>query len=84
MTTKNYIKAGLMTAAIVALGFPAISQAALYAYVDNTGDVKAVTANDWTTAINTAPNIYAHSGVILLSTGGDQGIIGDQVRVGGF
>lgn len=80
MTTKNYIKAGLMTAAIVALGLPAISQAAMYAYVDNGGYVKAVVASDWTTAINTAPNIYIHSGVLLLNTTADQGIVGDQVR----
>lgn len=82
MTTKNYIKAGLMTAAIVALGLPAISQAAMYAYVDNTGDVKAVIASDWATAINTASNISFHSGVLLLNTAADQNIIGDQV--GGY
>ncbi len=80
MTTKNYITAGLLTAAIVALGLPAISQAAMYAYVDNTGDVKAVIANDWMTAIEIAPNRYAHSGVLLLNSLADQGILGDQVR----
>lgn len=80
MTKKNYIQAGIITAAIVALGLPGLAQAALYAYVDNTGDVKAVTANDWMTAINTAPNISAHSGVLLLNTSSDQNIIGDQVR----
>ncbi len=80
MTTKNYIKAALLTAAVVAMGIPAISQAAMYAYVDSTGDVKAVIANDWMTAIDTAPNRYVHSGVLLLNSIADQSIIGDQVR----
>ena len=57
------------------------AHAAMYAYVDAAGDVKSVTANDWRTAIATAPNIHMHSGVLLLSTANDYDILGDKVMV---
>ena len=58
---------------------PAMASAAVYAYVDATGEVKSVTAVDWMTAINTAPNIHIHSGVMLLTTAADYSMVGDQV-----
>ena len=57
------------------------AEAAVYAYVDAAGDVKSVTANDWRTAIATAPNIHRNSGVMLLDTADDYNIIGDKVIV---
>lgn len=78
-TIKNYVKMGLFVAAFMFLGVPAISHAAVYAYVDNGGYVKAVVANDWMTAIAVAPNIYIHSGVLLLNSASDS-IVGNNVR----
>ncbi|OIP78147.1 MAG: hypothetical protein AUK16_00770 [Parcubacteria group bacterium CG2_30_44_11] len=56
----------LMAAAMLVT--PAFASAATYAYVDATGDVKTVIANDWMTAIAIAPNIHIHSGVMILNT----------------
>ena len=64
---------------MVALVSPATADAAQYAYVDNTGDVRSVTANDWRTAIATAPNIDEHSGVLLLDSVEDFEVVGDDV-----
>lgn len=58
---------------------PAFASAATYAYVDATGEVKSVTANDWMTAIAIAPNIHIHSGVFILRTAEDYTVIGDTV-----
>ena len=58
---------------------PAFAQAATYAYVDASGDVRSITASDWQTAINTAPNIHMHSGVLLLNSSADYEIVGDNV-----
>ena len=74
--------ASIGTLAFFALAFivaPAMASAAVYAYVDATGEVKSVTATDWMTAINTAPNIHIHSGVMLLTTATDYLMVGDQV-----
>ena len=68
-----------ITAAIMFAGFTAMANAATYAYVDASGDVKSVTAADWKTAIATAPNIHMHSGVLLLTTAADYGVVGDTV-----
>ncbi len=68
-----------VTAAILFAGFATVASAATYAYVDVNGDVKSVTAADWKTAIATAPNIHIHSGVMLLTTAADYGVVGDSV-----
>lgn len=73
-----------MTFVILTFAFGVYAQkasAAMYAYVDAAGDVKSVTANDWRTAIATAPNIHMHSGVLLLTTADDYNIVGDKVIV---
>ncbi len=74
---------GLITLAVTTVilfaGFTAMANAATYAYVDVNGDVKSVTAADWKTAIATAPNIHIHSGVMLLTTAADYGVVGDSV-----
>jgi hypothetical protein len=58
---------------------PLFAHAASYAYVDATGEVKSISADDWRTAINTAPNIHMHSGVLLLDSAADYGVVGDNV-----
>lgn len=63
----------------LAMSIPAFASAATYAYVDATGEVKSVVAPDWRTAINTAPNIHIHSGVLLLNSAADFGVVGDNV-----
>lgn len=78
-TSTKYMKAGLMIAAFGLLVLPGLTRAASYAYVDNGGDVKSVVANDWMTAIKTAFNIHIHSGVLLLDSPEDMGVVGDNV-----
>ncbi len=64
----------------IGMSLPTFANAATYAYVDANGEVKSVTANDWQTAINIAPNIHIHSGVLLLNSASDFTIVGDDVR----
>ena len=58
---------------------PAMASAATYGYVDTAGEVKIVIANDWMTAIATAPGIHINSGVMLLTTAADYSVVGDKV-----
>ncbi len=79
-----YVIVPFMTFVILTFAFGLYAQsahAAQYAYVDAAGDVKSVTANDWRSAIATAPNIHMHSGVLLLTTANDYDIVGDKVMV---
>ena len=73
------IGASLITVAFLGMILPTYASANTYAYVDATGDVKSVTANDWMTAIEIAPNRHLHSGVLLLKTASDFTIVGDDV-----
>lgn len=59
--------------------FPAFSQAASYAYVNQAGEVNMVEAADANTAIATAPNRAARSGVMLLNSPSDSNLVGDTV-----
>lgn len=78
-TTTSKIAIGIMTMAALALiAFPALSQAATYAYVNQSGEVSMVVANDPMTAIAIAPNRAVHSGVMLL-TQPDMNLVGDNV-----
>ena len=63
------------------LAGPAISYAQMYAYVDATGDVRTIDTTDAMTALNTAPNIHARSGVMLLDSSADNEVVGDDVNV---
>jgi len=58
---------------------PAIGHAATFAYVNASGDVATVVANDPMTAIAIAPNIALHSGVLLLDSPADNEVVGDEV-----
>ncbi len=78
-TVSHLIIAGGLAVALSIL--PAISYAATFAYVNTSGDVATVTANDPMTAIATAPNIAIHSGVLLLNSPDDNAVVGDEVRL---
>ncbi len=80
-STQFAVKLALASAIAFAgfVAFSGIASAATYAYVDAAGDVKSVTANDWMTAIATAPNIHRNSGVMLLTTAADYTVVGESV-----
>lgn len=63
---------------LLALAIPTFSHAATYAFVNTSGEVSMVVANDPMTAIATAFNRAARSGVMLLTSQTDA-IIGDHV-----
>lgn len=65
---------------VLAATAPALTYAATYAYVNQAGEVSTITANDPWAAIQMAPNIDEHSGVILLVNPADP-IVGDRVIV---
>lgn len=74
---KKYLLGTLALAALFAL-VPAASYAAMFAYVNQDGEVRTVDAADPNTAIMTAPAIDEHSGVILINSASDD-IVGDDV-----
>ncbi|HEY4489162.1 MAG TPA: hypothetical protein VJA87_01635 [Candidatus Paceibacterota bacterium] len=74
---KKYLLGTLALAALVA--FPAASFAAMYAYVNQDGEVRTVEAANANTSIMTAPAIDEHSGVLLLDSAADEDIVGDSV-----
>lgn len=79
--TVGLIAGAVLTAVVLAwMALPISTHAATYAYVDNSGEVKSVVASDWMTAIATAPNIYIHSGVMLLMSAADFLVIGRDVK----
>ena len=73
---KKYL---LGTLALVALVAPAAASAAMFAYVNQDGEVRTVEATDPNTAIRTAPGIHSRSGVMLLDSTEDQAVVGDDV-----
>lgn len=77
--STRLVAAGLI-AALALISLPAFASAATYAFVNTSGEVRAVDANTWQAAIATAPGIHTNSGVMLLvnPTGG---IVGDNVPV---
>jgi hypothetical protein len=80
-STKTAIAFAItLTLAIASFAsFVSAASAASYAYVDATGEVKSVTANDWMSAIATAPNIHINSGVFILKTAADFEVVGNDV-----
>lgn len=75
---KNIYLGALALAAVLAL--PSASLAATYAYVNTAGEVMTTEAADPNTAIQTAPGISLHSGVMTVGAD-DADVLGD--RVGG-
>ena len=63
----NSIKASVLAAAIFAAGFPAFAFASTYAYVNQFGQMSTIVADTSAGAIASAPDISAHSGVMLVS-----------------
>lgn len=53
---------------VAPFGVATVAHAATYAYVNQAMEVRTVVADNWMTAIATAPNIDAHSGVLLLTS----------------
>jgi len=76
---KKIFLAAVALASLVA--GPALTHAQMYAYVDVAGDVRTIDTTDAMTAINTAPNIHARSGVMILDSTADQEVVGDDVPV---
>ena len=68
----------LIIAAALFFMAPALSFAATYAFVNTNGEVMSMEASSSTEALNTAPNLHVHSGVMLVGSD-DSGIIGDDV-----
>ncbi len=66
-STSSFFITALAAASMLAFALPAFAQAATYAFVNQSGEVNAVVANDWMTAIATAQNIHPRSGVLLLN-----------------
>lgn len=78
-TVATALITGVVLTAIIFISNPLFASAASYAYVSSTGEVKSVVANDWQSAINTAPGIHMNSGVLLLDSAADHSIVGDDV-----
>lgn len=75
---KNIYLGALALAAVLAL--PTASLAATYAYVNTAGEVMTIEAATPQAAIQTAPSISVHSGVMTVGAD-DANVLGD--RVGG-
>lgn len=81
-TTGSQIVAFTLFVAVLGVTLfstPLFASAESYAYVDATGEVRSVTANDWMTAIATAPNIHINSGVFTLKTAADYAVVGEDI-----
>ncbi|MEA2702005.1 MAG: hypothetical protein QOE22_714 [Candidatus Parcubacteria bacterium] len=74
---KKYLLGTLALAALVA--GPAGAGAAMFAYVNQDGDVRSVEAANPNAALSTAPGIHMHSGVLLLDSSDDEDLVGDDV-----
>ena len=70
---------GLALTLIIA-SVPMLTNAATYAYVDTTGEVKPVVADTWQEAIAKAIGIHINSGVMLLDSPSDFDIVGNEVE----
>jgi hypothetical protein len=64
--------------ALAMFAFASFANAATYAYVDTTGEVKPVVADTWQQAIATAVGIHINSGVMLLDSPEDFDIVGNE------
>lgn len=76
MTMNKYILGAI---ALAAIAIPSASFAAMFAYVNTSGEVRTVEATDWSAAIQTAPSIHSRSGVMMIDSSSDQDLVGDDV-----
>ncbi|MDP1707267.1 MAG: hypothetical protein Q8L30_01825 [bacterium] len=76
---RRIVIAGIAVSSMFVMALPSLASAATYAYVNKSGEVSTVTANDWQTALATATNIHINSGVMLLTSQLDN-IVGDSVN----
>lgn len=74
---KTFILGALALAATATI--PAAAFAATFAYVDQAGDVRTVTADNAQAALMTAPSIGVHSGVMIIDSADDANVIGTDV-----
>jgi hypothetical protein len=79
VASKRLLIAGLVASSIFAMALPSFAHAATYAYVNQSGEVSTVTANDWQSAIANAFKIHINSGVMLLVSQLDFGLVGDSI-----
>ena len=77
---KNSIKTSILIAVILVAGFPAFSYASTYAYVNQSGQMNTIVADNSASAILNTPGISAHSGVMLVN-GSTGAVIGPSTSV---
>ena len=77
---KKYLLGTLALVAIAAVP-AAYSYAAMFAYVNQGGEVRSIEAADANSALMLAPDIHANSGVILLDSSDDDDLVGDEIPV---
>jgi hypothetical protein len=81
MTPTKKILTGLFALlAVTAFAAPQVSHAENYAFVSTGGEVRMIAANNPTLAIETAPDRHLHSGVILLDSLQDSGLLGTNIN----
>jgi hypothetical protein len=78
-TPKVILGVAGLVMALTLVSLPLFADAATYAYVDTTGEVKPVLADTWQQAIAKAVGIHIHSGVMLLDSPADFDIVGNEV-----
>lgn len=78
IVSVRLIAGGIAASSMLAMALPGLAHAATYAYVNQSQEVSTVTADDWMSAIATAPNIDVHSGVLLL-TSQNSNVVGTSI-----
>ena len=78
--SKRLLIAGLVASSVFAMAIPSFAHAATYAYVNQSGEVNTVTADNPTLAMANAFKIDIHSGVMLLISQLDFGLVGDNIN----
>ena len=73
---KKYILGAI---ALAAVALPSASFAAMFAYVNTSGEVRTVDAATPSAALQTAPSIHMNSGVMMIDSTTDEDIVGDNV-----
>lgn len=80
VASKRLLVAGLVASSVFVMALPSFAHAATYAYVNQSGEVSTVTADNPTLAMANAFMIDIHSGVMLLLSQLDFGLVGDSIN----